>query len=67
MEPQAEYKVKERQFHGDYFSPRQGKRPDQYSASAIIFFCSCALITIIIFIAGLIKIAGWLTLLIKSL
>jgi len=42
MEPQAEYKVKERQFHGDYFSPRQGKRPDQYSASAIIFFCSCA-------------------------
>lgn len=33
MEDQAEYKVKERPFHGDYL---QGKNPRQYQNSAII-------------------------------
>lgn len=36
MEDQAEYKVKERPFHGEYSSPGQGKRPDQYESSAIL-------------------------------
>lgn len=67
MEPQAEYKIKERQFHGDYFSPSNGRRPNQYKASAIIFFCSCLVLLAIIFVAGIVLLTNWVIQLIQTL
>lgn len=60
MEPQAEYRVKSQKFHGEYFSPGQGKRSDQYKLSGIIFFISCLVLLAIIFVAGIIEVAKWI-------
>jgi hypothetical protein len=49
--------MKEKQFHGEHFSPGQGKRPDQYEKSAkaaayaiasiVVLFLAAVLATVI--------------------
>lgn len=53
MEPKAEYKVKERPFHGDYL---QGKHPRQYQTSAIILAYIFAFFGTITLIFGVYKV-----------
>jgi hypothetical protein len=43
--------MKEKKFHGDYYSPGQGKRPDQYETSGkILVWAFVALVVIIFFL-----------------
>lgn len=52
MEDQAEYKTKERPFHGDYTSPGQGKRPEQYESSAIMLGYALGFIIVLVVVFG---------------
>ena len=59
MEPQAEYKIKERQFHGDYLNPKRNvKRHELISVS---FGTLIAIIFGIIFIIGIYTIGTWIS------
>lgn len=60
MEDQAEYKTKNRQFHGDYLTPGQGKRPDQYETAMVFFAYAGAAIFGILFFIGAFTAAQWL-------
>ena len=42
--------MKEKKYHGEYFSPGQGKRPDQYKDSAKVAAYAIAVI-IVLFVA----------------
>jgi hypothetical protein len=60
MEPQAEYKTKNRPFHGEYTSPGQGKRPEQYNASLMIFTYLVAAAFGLFFFIGLYTFGTWI-------
>ena len=48
--------MKEKQFHGDYYSPGQGRRPDQYESGSKIFGYSMLIVFAGIVIIALIEI-----------
>ncbi len=70
MENQAEYKTKDRQFHGDYTSPDnsvgQGKRPEQYKSSAIMLGYTLGFIIVLIVVFGGYKIVECMIDIIKT-
>jgi hypothetical protein len=50
MEPEVEYKTKNRPFHGDYTSPGQGKRRKQYSDSGKLFLIAVAGLVVLLIV-----------------
>jgi hypothetical protein len=60
MKNQAKYHVKEKSFHGNYTSPKQGKKPEQYQFPVFILSFLFAIIFGAIFFVGLWTAGSWL-------
>ena len=52
--------MKEKKFHGTYFSPGQGKRPEQYKDSAKVAAYAFALLIVLLIVIAILSVTGFI-------